>query len=416
MTQLHKRFSDEQVAFLLHSYSQGLLSRQEVQETLMIGKTRFFELWQQYQTDPDSFSIAYQRQPSRRISEEVEKVIENELLRDKELIENPEIPISTFNYSALRDRLLKQGITVSVNTIIDRAKRLGCHKPRKKRKVHDREVLTNSVGALIQHDGSTHLWSPYTKEKWTLITSIDDYSRLLLFADFFPAETTWAHMQATKAVVETFGLPLRYYVDSLRVFRFVQGRDSYWRKHVLQTDDVDTQWGKMMRLLGVDVIFALSPQAKGKIERPYRWMQDRIVRTCALEKITELGEVRAVLGEEVDRYNQHQVHSTTGEIPALRFARALSSGNSLFRPFSVPTPYSSPEDIFCLRETRITNGYGRISLFNHEIRIANVPLRQEVDVHLVPDTTRNIMHIRIWFQDALAHSVDLPLEGFGVHF
>lgn len=415
MTQLHKRFSDEQVSFLLHSYSQGLLSRQEVQDSLLIGKTRFFELWKQYQTDPDSFSIAYQRQPSRRISEKVERVIENELLRDKELIENPEIPISTYNYSALRDRLLKQGITVSVNTIIDRAKRLGCHKPRKKHKVHDREVLTSSAGALIQHDGSTHLWSPYSKEKWTLITSIDDFSRLLLFADFFPAETTWAHIQATRTVIETFGLPLRYYVDSLRVFRFVQGRDSFWRKHVLQTDDVDTQWGKMMRLLGVDVIFALSPQAKGKIERPYRWMQDRIVRTCALENIRELAEAREVLHEERDRYNNHQVHSTTGEIPALRFARALSSGNSLFRPFSVPKPYSSPEDIFCLRETRIINGYGRISLFNHEIRIANVPLRQEVDVHLVPDPSRNIMQIRIWFQDALAHSVDLPLESFRVH-
>jgi hypothetical protein len=196
----------------------------------------------------------------------------------------------------------------------------------------------------------------------------------------------------------------------------VQGRDSFWRKHVLQTDDVDTQWGKMMRLLGVDVIFALSPQAKGKIERPCRWMQDRIVRTCALENIREVAEAREVLHEERDRYNNHQVHSTTGEIPALRFARALSSGNSLFRPFSVPKPYSSPEDIFCLRETRITNGYGRISLFNHEIRIANVPLRQEVDVHLVPDPSRNIMQIRIWFQDALAHSVDLPLEGFRVHF
>ena len=413
MTQLHKRFSNEQVAFNLHSYSQGLLSRQEVQDTLSIGKTRFFEIWKQYQTDPDSFSIAYQRRPNRRISEEVERAIEDELLRDKELIENPDIPISTYNYSALRDRLRKQGIAVSVNTIIDRAKRLGCHKPRKKRKAHDREVLTSSAGALVQHDGSTHLWSPYSKEKWTLITSIDDYSRLLLFAEFFPGETTWAHIQATKAVVETFGLPLRYYVDSLRVFRFVQGRDSFWRKHVLQTDDVDTQWGKMMDWLGIDVIFALSPQAKGKIERPYRWMQDRIVRTCALEKITELGEVRDVLREEVDRYNQHQVHSTTGEIPALRFARALSSGNSLFRPFSVPVPYSSPDDIFCLRETRITNGYGRISLFNHEIRIANVPLRQEVDVHLVP---RNIMQIRIWFQNALAHSVDLPLEGFRVHF
>jgi hypothetical protein len=144
-------------------------------------------------------------------------------------------------------------------------------------------------------------------------------------------------------------------------------------------------------------------------------MQDRIVRTCALEDIREVAEAREVLYQERDRYNKHQVRSTTGEIPALRFARALSSGNSLFRPFSVPKPYSSPEDIFCLRETQVTNGYGRISLFNHEIRVANVPLRQEVDVHLVPDPSRNIMQIRIWFQDALAHSVDIPLEGFGVH-
>jgi hypothetical protein len=416
MTQLHKRFSDEQVGFFLQSYSQGLLSRQEVQDALHIGKTRFFELWKQYQADPDGFSIAYQRRAPRRISEEAEAAIEHGLLQDKQLIENPEIPISTYNYSALRDRLRKQGIDVSVNTIIDRAKRLDCHKPRKKRKVHDREVLTNSVGALIQHDGSTHLWSPYAKEKWTLITSIDDYSRMLLFADFFSAETTWAHIQATRVVLETYGLPLHYYVDSLRVFRFVQGRDSVWRKHVLQTDDVDTQWGKMMKRLGVDVIYALSPQAKGKVERPYRWLQDRIVRTCALENIDNVNDARQVLAYERDRYCHHQVHSTTGEIPAIRFARALTEANSLFRPYSLPAPYTSPDDVFCLQETRVTNGYGRISLFNHEIRVANVPLRQQVYVHLVPDFERDVMHVRIWYKENLAHTVDLPLRDFAVHF
>ena len=124
----------------------------------------------------------------------------------------------------------------------------------------------------------------------------------ILFADFFPREKIWAHIQAAQTLIQSYGVPLQYYVNSLRVFRFIQGRDSFWRKHVLEADDVDTQWGKMMRLLGVDVIFALSPQAKGKIERPYRWMQDRIVRTCALEKIVELGEARAVLEGEVVRY------------------------------------------------------------------------------------------------------------------
>ena len=248
-----------------------------------------------------------------------------------------------------------------------------------------------------------------------MITSIDDYSRMLLFADFFPAETTWAHIQATRSVMETIGLPLRFHVDSLRVFRFVQGRDCFWRNHVLHTDDVDTQWGKMMDLLGIDVVYALSPQAKGKVERPYRWLQDRIVRTCALEGIGQVADARTVLREELERYNHRQVHSTTKEIPSVRFAKAQATGNTLFRPFSLPEPYTSPKDIFCLREKRTTNPYGRISLSNHEVRIVNVPLRQEVDVHLVPDFAKNTMQVRIWWQGTPAHSVDLPLDRFTVH-
>ena len=59
-----------------------------------------------------------------------------------------------------------------------------------------------------------------------------------------------------------YGIPLRYYVDSLRVFRFVQQRDSVWRKHVLQTDEADPQWRQVMRSLGVGVSYALSAQAK----------------------------------------------------------------------------------------------------------------------------------------------------------
>jgi transposase len=227
MGQLHKRFSDEQVAFLFQAYEQGLMSRKEVQETLDIGRTRFFDLWRVFRQAPEAFSISYQRAPFKRLSPEAEMVIEQELLREKSLIDDPDLPISSYNYSAVRDRLQKQGIDISVNTVIDRAKKLGCHQPRRRRKVHDREVLTASVGALIQHDASTHRWSPFAQEKWTLITSIDDYSRMILFADFFASETTWAHIQATQAVIETFGLPLRYYVDSLRVFRFVQGRDSF---------------------------------------------------------------------------------------------------------------------------------------------------------------------------------------------
>jgi transposase len=415
MTQLHKRFTDGQVRVLLNGYCQGLLARAEIQEMLGIGKTRFFALLKEYQQDPEAFSVAYERHTPGRLSADVESEIEQELLREKEIVENKDLPISAYNYSALRDRLKKKGIKVSITTIIARAKRPDCYKPRKKRKAHDREVLTASIGALIQHDSSLHLWSPFAQEKWVLITSIDDFSRMLWFADFLPKETTWAHIQAAQALMQAYGIPLRYYVDSLRVFRFVQGRDSIWRKHVLQTDDVDTQWGKMMHVLGVDVTHALSPQAKGKVERPYQWLQDRIVRTCALESISAMEDVRSVLKDEVDRYNNHRVHSTTKEIPAIRFRRAKRNGNSLFRPFSLPKPYTSPKDVFCLRETRVVNGYRRISLFNHTIEVPNVELHEEVEIHMVPDTAKQVIEIRIWWHAKMVHSVTLPLEGFRVH-
>jgi hypothetical protein len=416
MNQLHKRFTDDQVKVLFQGYCRGVLTRADIQEMLGISKAWFFALLREYRQDPRAFSVSYRRVTPGRLSATVEREIEQALLQEKAMVEDQRLPISSYNYSALQDRLAKKGISVSVTTIIHRARCLGCHKPRKKRKAHDREVLTASIGALVQHDSSLHLWSPLAQEKWTLITSIDDFSRKLLFADFFPKETTWTHIQATQTLMQTYGIPLRYYVDSLRIFRFVQGRDSVWRKHVLQTDDVDTQWRKMMRVLHVDVSYALSPQAKGKVERPYRWLQDRIVRTCFLDKISTLKNARSVLQEELDRYNNHQVHSTTKEIPNIRFEKATAAGNSLFRPFSLPKPYTSPDDVFCLHLRRRVDGYRRISLFNHSIPVPNAPLHEYVDLHLVPDTLKQIMGIRIWYNDRILHSVSIPLKGLRVHF
>ena len=416
MGQIHKRFTDEQVRLLMQSYDQGQLSREEVQDLLGIGRSRFFVLLKDYRRDPAGLSIAYQRATPARLSAGVEAKIAQALLQEKKIVEDPNLPISGYNYTAIRDRLAAKGISVSVTTIIKRAKQMDCYKPRKKRKTHDREVVTASIGALIQHDSSLHQWSPFANKKWYLVTSIDDYSRKLLFADFFLKETTWTHIQAVQTLIQSYGLPLRYYVDSLRVFRFVQGRDSFWRKHVLETDDVDTQWRMMMRLLGIDVVHALSPQAKGKIERPYRWLQDRIVRTCVYENLSTIEEVRSVLKAEVNRYNNHQVHSTTGEIPNIRFHNASKEGNSLFRKFTIPKPYLSPKDVFCFRTSRMVNAYRRISLFKHQIEVPNVPLREYVDVHLAPDEIRQLMYIRIWWHDKLVHSFSLPLSGFRVHF
>ena len=205
MSQIHKQFTDDQVKVLLEGYCQGQLSRAEVQDVLGIGKSQFFKLVKTYREDPTGFTVVYQRKTAGRLSSEVEAAIKQALLREKAIVEDPDLPISGYNYTAMRDRLHEKGIQVSVPTIISRAKQLDCHRPRRKRKTHDREVLTAAIGALIQHDASTHLWSPYAKEKWVLITSIDDYSRKLLFADFVLRETTWAHIQAAQALIQQYG-------------------------------------------------------------------------------------------------------------------------------------------------------------------------------------------------------------------
>ena len=105
-----------------------------------------------------------------------------------------------------------------------------------------------------------------------------------------------------------------------------------------------------------------------------------------------------------------------GEIPQIRFENARKSGNSLFRKLTLPPPYTSPKDLFCLRERRRVNGYRRISLFNNTVEVPNVPLRKYVDVHLVPNETKQLMDIRIWWNRKMVHSVSLPLQGFSVHF
>ena len=314
---------------------------------------------------------------------------------EKKLITDPETPIRSYNYSYIRDRLIiEYDQKVSLSTIISRANEKGYCLKKKKRKAHDREVLTNYAGELIQHDSSHHKFSPYAPSKWFLITSLDDYSRFILYARLVKKESSWAHIKALEAVSLKYGLAATYYVDSHSIFRFVQGRDSFWRKHYSLTDEADPQWKQVADELGISIIYALSPQAKGKIERPYRWLQDRIVRTCAREGISDIGSAQKILKREISRYNYRQVHSTTGEIPYLRFQRALEQKVSLFREFSLIAPYKSIKDIFALRLDRIINPYRKISINRLEINLNGKP-REIVNVRIYPLNTQ-FSELRFW--------------------
>ena len=147
------------------------------------------------------------------------------------------------------------------------------------------------------------------------------------------------------------------------------------------------------------------------------------MRTCVYENLSTLQDVRCALQAEVKRYNSRQVHSTTREIPNIRFERARAAGNSLFRKFTIPQPYTSSQDVFCLREKRMVNGSRRISLFDHTIQVPRVPLREYVDIHLVPAVARQLMRIRVWWNTKTVHALPtarglscLLLTSTGVQF
>jgi hypothetical protein len=126
MSQLHKRFTSDQVKELLQRYLKREVERSYIQETLAIKKRRFFTLVNQYKEDPKHFSIQYQRATPARISPELEQNLLRELTIEKGIIENKEIPLKSYNYSFIKDHLRKKyRQKVSLTTIIRRAKTHG---------------------------------------------------------------------------------------------------------------------------------------------------------------------------------------------------------------------------------------------------------------------------------------------------
>ncbi len=420
--QIHKRLSSDYVKFILNEYSAKRLKAKEAISKLGIGRTRFYQLFAEYENDTANFNVNYYRSEStRKINPEIEKSILAELEFEKtNIIENKDVPTKRYNYSYIK-KLLKDKYNqeISVDTIINRAKDNGYHLGKQPKKIHDREVITNYTGELVQHDSSHHLFAPNGKIKWYLITSLDDYSRKLLYADFWLRESSFAHILALQDIILANGIPHAYYADQHRIFRYVKNRDKNnpWIQYSKFTDDIDPQWKKVLKTLNIEPVYALSPQAKGKIERPYGWLQDHLVRTFVRENITDINDAKKVLKCEVSDYNNQRIHSTTKEIPNIRFRKAIREGKSVFREFKLEHPHKSVKDIFCLRATRVVDSYRRISFQNNTFQLSGVLPKREVELSIYPDEKTGKTEVRFWYNNNFidSHIVkndDLPI----VHF
>ena len=167
----------------------------------------------------------------------------------------------------------------------------------------------------------------------------------------------------------------------------------------------------------MSAIYALSPQAKGKIERPYRWLQERIVRTAVKQNVKTIAGLKKILKELINTYNTKWVHSTTKEIPIIRFENAIRQNKSLFKTFKPESARQTIDDIFCLRMRRVVDSYRKISIDGFELRVPNGAPRQTVDLKIVPDLEKGLIKIRFWQEniflgEVLEKLVNLPMVQF----
>ena len=159
MVQIHKTFTDEQVKQLMQRYVSQQVDRKHLQKLFDVKERRFFDLLKKYKEDPQNFTIQYHRNANPKIPQATEKNIIKELKTEQKIIQNPNVPLKTYNYSYIRDLLAqKYKQQVSLPTIIDRAKKNDLYLPKKQKKtIHDREVLTHYIGELIQHDSEPYV-------------------------------------------------------------------------------------------------------------------------------------------------------------------------------------------------------------------------------------------------------------------
>ena len=203
-------------------------------------------------------------------------------------------------------------------------------RPRRVKKVrlHPMRQRRACLGELIQIDGSPHRWFEGRAPACTLLVFIDDATGRLMTLLFVPSETTFAYFEATRHYLLQHGKPIAFYSDRHSIFR-VNTRNALSGTGL-------TQFGRVARDLGIEIICANTPQAKGRVERANQTLQDRLVKEMRLRGISSMEEGNAFVQEFMDDFNA-------------RFAVTPRSAHNAHEPL---LPSEHLEHIFTLQESR----------------------------------------------------------------
>lgn len=213
-------------------------------------------------------------------------------------------PEAQLNDTHVADLLREEGWTVSADTIRRIRLELGLptrqrHRPRKHRRRRERHPR---VGSLVLVDGSPFRWLAPDQPEYTLVGALDDATGALLSLVFRPEEDLHGYVQVFRDVFTSHGLPVTIYGDRTGILR---RNDRHWSiDEQLEGRQRSPQGGRILEDLGVGYIPAQSPQAKGRIERVWRTLQDRFVQELRLRRIATLAAAEAFLPPFIQRFNR----------------------------------------------------------------------------------------------------------------
>jgi len=243
------------------------------------------------------------------------------------------------------EKLAEEGLVLSPDSLVAmlkerhlwvRRRRHGKHRKRRERRP--------SFGSMVQMDGSLHPWFEDRAGKCELMVMIDDATNRT-YARFYPAETTDAAFDVFGRWVKRHGVPRAVYVDQHGIYR----DDEHPGK--------PTQFGRAMKELGVELILARSPQAKGRVERRNAVFQDRLVKEMRLRNISDMRQGNALLEAMfLDDLNR-------------RYAVKARRETDLHRPLG---PGVVLEEVLCVQEWRVVGRDWCVRWHNRWLQIGEV--------------------------------------------
>ncbi|TBC38696.1 ISNCY family transposase [Rhizobium ruizarguesonis] len=224
----------------------------------------------------------------------------------------------------------RDGLRVSRETLRGWMTGAGLWLSRKQRRTfHQPRLRREAYGELVQIDGSEHRWFEDRGDPCSLLVFVDDATGRLMQLRFVRSESAFSYFEALALYLKRHGAPVAFYSDKHSVFRVA--------KKEAKGGQGMTQFGRALCELNIEILCANSSQAKGRVERMNRTLQDRLVKELRLADIGDMEAGNAFLPDFIEHYNA-------------RFALAPTRSDNLHRPMNLAS--DRLKEILCKREQR----------------------------------------------------------------